>query len=263
VPRQFVVPLDGSELAERAVPVADALAQRVGAGLVLASVASKGVDPHEEYLASVARGVRSPAALEVVNSTDVASSILEVARQAGEATICMTSHGRGRVRWAMVGSVAEAVLAANDEPMFVVGPRCAADWPGSATTLDVCVDASPTSALVIGPACDWASALGLEVAVATVFHPLDVVDEEHPERVLESALELVRAEGLDGSAIVLRGRYVAGALADLADEQPAALLAMMTNARGGFERFVLGSVTMGTVNLAPCPVLVLDRPAAE
>ena len=47
-PKTFVVPLDGSEFAERALPVAEAMADRIGGGLLLVSAQYHGpLDPHE------------------------------------------------------------------------------------------------------------------------------------------------------------------------------------------------------------------------
>ena len=60
--------------------------------------------------------------------------------------------------------------------------------------------------------------------------------------------------------VTLRGSYVAGTIADFARTLPATLLATNTSGRGGIARVVLGSVAMGVVSLAPCPVLVTPSP---
>ena len=60
-------------------------------------------------------------------------------------------------------------------------------------------------------------------------------------------------------AHLLRANYVAGKLADYADDLPAALMAINSHARTGFQRFSLGSETMAVLHLAPCPVLVVHR----
>ena len=52
-PKTIVVPLDGSEFAERALPVAKAIADRIGGGLLLVSASYRGpLHPHE-YLDEV------------------------------------------------------------------------------------------------------------------------------------------------------------------------------------------------------------------
>ena len=67
---------------------------------------------------------------------------------------------------------------------------------------------------------------------------------------------------------MLQATYVPGALADYADELPAMIVETGTHSRHGFSRFAVGSVTMGLVQLATCPVLVAcgtgpDRPESE
>jgi nucleotide-binding universal stress UspA family protein len=66
----------------------------------------------------------------------------------------------------------------------------------------------------------------------------------------------IAGEGVSASPVLLRNGYPAGAIVDLAEALPAALVAMTTHTRTGLTRFMVGSVTMGVLNSAPCPVLV-------
>ena len=59
---------------------------------------------------------------------------------------------------------------------------------------------------------------------------------------------------------VVEGRVVAELLAR-ARSWPADLIVMGTHGRGGFERWVLGSVTEKVLRQAPCPVLTVPPPA--
>ena len=96
--------------------------------------------------------------------------------------------------------------------------------------------------------------------VVTVRHPLDVDSAEQADALCASmAAQFGRSDPAD--AALVRSGYPAGALADHADELPAAVMAMSSHARSGVPRLALGSVTMGVVHLAPCPVLVAhNRP---
>jgi nucleotide-binding universal stress UspA family protein len=58
----------------------------------------------------------------------------------------------------------------------------------------------------------------------------------------------------------VRSSYPAGALADLAESLAVGLVAMNSHARTGVARIALGSVTMGVVGMARCPVLVVKTP---
>jgi nucleotide-binding universal stress UspA family protein len=60
---------------------------------------------------------------------------------------------------------------------------------------------------------------------------------------------------------VYEGRVVAEIL-ERARAWPADLLVMGTHGRGGFERWVLGSVTEKVLRKAPCPVLTVPPPAS-
>ena len=53
--------------------------------------------------------------------------------------------------------------------------------------------------------------------------------------------------------------YVAGALADFADDLPAAMIVASSHARTGLARVALGSVTMAVLHQATCPLLVDAR----
>ena len=97
--------------------------------------------------------------------------------------------------------------------------------------------------------------------MVVVVHPLDVESAEHPVDLLAP---VAGHFGLDDPTLVtmIRSNYPAGAIADFASDLPAALVAMKCHARTGLARFALGSVTMGTLQLASCPVLVTHRDAS-
>lgn len=255
--KRFVVPLDGSKLAERAIPIATALANRVGGSVTLVSVNFGRLPSLEEHLDALASRIESvPCEHVVVSSLDAAGTIAGIANERADGAICMTTHGRGRLRWAVLGSVAEAVLHRSEGPVVLLGRRCGDGWPGDAHGVGVCIDGSLESEYIIEPACEWAPALGFGIEILTVIHPLDVLDAEHPETLFVPSLDLVRERGLDARTHLVRSRYPAAAIADLAESLPLAMLAMSTHARSGLERFALGSVTMGVLNMARCPVLV-------
>ena len=256
-PRTIVVPLDGSHFAERALRVAQALANRTDAELVVMVAAAGGPDDPQRYLDEVThRSALERAERMVVTDLPAAEAICSVAGGTDDRVVCMTSHGRGGVRWAVLGSVAEDVVALSPRTVVLVGPHCREDWDAPAADVLVAVDGSERSELVVVDARAWAEALRADVRAAIVIHPLDVPDAEHPEELVGPIQDRLRARGLDLEVAVLRASLPAGALADYATDVRASMIAMTAHARSGFARVALGSVTMGTVNLAPCPVLV-------
>jgi len=143
--RSILVATDLSDLGNSAVPHAYALARRAGTRVELCHV-------HERSLAVPAYGLpddrqaipaerrreleRRLAALvprqaddlgivshvTVIDGGAPAEQILMAARRLGADAIVVSSHGRGGVSRALLGSVAEAVIRGSDRPVYVVRP---------------------------------------------------------------------------------------------------------------------------------------------
>ncbi len=138
-PRRIVVPLDGSELGERALGPAAALAGAFGAQLVLlravpfviGSMGIPGLDATvavgldaalaeaaSEYLGALSD--RYPGSVAAVRRGDAGSAIVEFAKSEGADLVVMSTHGRsGLARWTL-GSVAGYVLGATRTPTLLV-----------------------------------------------------------------------------------------------------------------------------------------------
>ncbi len=130
-----VVPLDGSELAERSLPHVEYLAQTLSLDVVLVRAVS-GTYPAafpveelerqaSEYLDRVARRLRDRG---VNVKTQVlygaaAPAVGQFAQDNPQSIIVITTHGRsGITRWLM-GSVAEALIRSSGDPVMVVPAR--------------------------------------------------------------------------------------------------------------------------------------------
>ena len=131
------VPLDGSMLAESALPVAAEMAMTAGARMILlrAAVAHtyRGHDPieaqvtvvreAETYLGEVAARVRALGVKEVCSSMwygEPATAIVEAAAFNHADLIVMTTHGRTGLGRLVMGSVAESVLRGTTIPILVL-----------------------------------------------------------------------------------------------------------------------------------------------
>jgi nucleotide-binding universal stress UspA family protein len=140
--RQILVPLDGSAFAERAIPVADALAASTGAALALVRVVEvvapgdhePGVvsylDEHritvaQEYVArmATATGLGRPVTGEAYLASDVAAGILARATDIGADVIVMTSHGESWPLGTALGSTAARLTREAACPLLVIGPH--------------------------------------------------------------------------------------------------------------------------------------------
>ena len=139
-----VVPLDGSELAELALPYAEELATVLSLQVLLVRVArtdhpafsyaqfagqmpdfaSGLVGEAARYVEVVSAGLRNRGLIvrhQVLRGAP-APALLDLAQETPRNLIAMTSHGRsGLTRW-MMGSVAEALIRGSGAPVLVVRP---------------------------------------------------------------------------------------------------------------------------------------------
>jgi nucleotide-binding universal stress UspA family protein len=67
-----------------------------------------------------AERLRIEAHVTVVDGGAPADAIVQTARRLGADAICVTSHGRSGLRKTLLGSVAEAIVAASEIPVYVV-----------------------------------------------------------------------------------------------------------------------------------------------
>jgi nucleotide-binding universal stress UspA family protein len=260
IPKTIVVPLDGSVFAQRALSVAAPLAGRLGADLLLMGApVDESPDTVRSYLETVAAFAADvPIDVCVVPDGTPKDAISRVADDGPDRMVCMTTHGRGRFRWAALGSVAEEVVRSSTRPLLLVGPHSILPSPAERSgQVVLCVDGSSAAQAAVGPACEWARALDCELTLTYVAYPLDVQDALHPDEFVAPLEEPLRAEGIPFHTRLVRGYYPAGALLDVVSDPPATLAVMAAHGRKGLARMALGSVTMGVVNSAPCPILVV------
>jgi nucleotide-binding universal stress UspA family protein len=159
----ILVPLDGSTLAEMALPKATELAQASGATILLVRAAEArslpGLDPTEgqvrvvdeaeRYLAGVAERLAAEGTRNVATAVwygPPSAAIIDAARLREIDLIVMTTHGRTGIPRLLFGSVAESVLRGTHVPILLIRPAEAAveppagsaearPWRGSGVTL--------------------------------------------------------------------------------------------------------------------------------
>ena len=261
----ILVPLDGSQAAERALVPALELVRRTGVPL---RVLSRALPDETEALAEYVSGVADRHAAvtdietQVVDGEDIPDAIAEGLEPG--TLVCMSSHGRGGLARAVMGSVAEALLRTLGRPVLVVGPHVAEDHT-LAGRIVACVDGSDESERALDPALRWAATLGRPLWLIEVGDPGSDVegvtkgDAFESAHVARLAHELGGVEGWD----VLHDKHPAHALVDMAAAEPTALLVMATHGRTGWDRLRLGSVTTATLHRATVPVLVVSAAPAR
>jgi nucleotide-binding universal stress UspA family protein len=154
----ILVPLDGSQFAEQALPLALSIANRAGAGLEIMRVHDICTveDPHsgwapynpaedamlreqeQTYLDSIARRLGSAATAPVTSALKVglvADRILDHVRTKPVDLIVMTTHGRGPISRFWLGSVTDELLRHAPVPILMIRPRGDAEVRESEPTL--------------------------------------------------------------------------------------------------------------------------------
>lgn len=294
--RTILVPLDGSNLSEQALPLAQRLAAATGAGLELVRV-HRTATAWEVYTDAMAGGLAPvpdatpeeagyldewasqarAAGLEVSTSLldgDVAPAIARRARAVADLVI-MTTHGRGPVSRFWLGSVADELLRTLDRPILLIRPTMEASAiagrPPFRRVL-IPLDTSEGSAIAIEAAIALGSAETeyvllhvVDVPVPTVAVPIPMGAEAEPAEVqasrvaerLEGIAAGLRARGLKVRTRVEIGGGAAKGILDVAERETPDLIAMATHGPRRVERMLLGSVADKIVRASEEPVLVV------
>jgi nucleotide-binding universal stress UspA family protein len=187
---------------------------------------------------------------------DPARLIVDEAGTESDTLIVMCTHGRAGVgRWVM-GSVTDKVLHSATSPLWIVRAR-----PGARPLEDVKLDSiilpldgSALSEQIVPHAVALAKALELMIRPVRVTAG-DRTDAHEADHLRQMGARLLRQGVLAVEERVLHGDPGA-AIVELTEELPNALVAMTTHGRSGVGRWVLGSVTNRVVRYGAGPVLV-------
>lgn len=197
--RPVIVPLDGSDLSERALPVARAflpagaelvLVRVVPASSALAEIAVRDVLSAEEIDQAIQDEARQESeetlqklaaqgakARLVVADGDPETEIVRVAHEAGASLIVMATHGRGALGRFTYGSVTDRVARTAKVPVLVVraDERLDVNAAGLAAVRRLLVpyDGSEIAAQAIPVAAAYAAQLGAEVHLLRSVNPVN------------------------------------------------------------------------------------------
>ncbi|MBR9988518.1 MAG: universal stress protein [Gemmatimonadetes bacterium] len=314
MPRLLMVPLDGSTFAEQALPLALAIARRTRARLHLVRVrASLPLVPDdarsEAYLKRMVGLIEPELPGRVTHAvlTDeygpleypppapdtAAGALCRYAEDNDAAVIVIATHGRGGLKRAWLGSVADALVRIATRPVLLIRPEDGAF--GAAASADrglghivIPLDGSEVAEEVIPHARVLGEAFAARYTLVRVVSPLtwDVSTGEFAgraaeplpplsraaaEQYLEQVAKRMRADGLVVNTHVIMSPSPASAIIDYATAHAADLVAMVTSGHGRVKRLLLGSVADKIVRGGTTAVLVCNaqrlahsaEPAAE
>ncbi len=287
--KKILVPLDGSQLSQRALEPAIAMSKQVGAELLLmrtpvvdtlsfAATGSKLAEAHNDalvYLETIRKSNEQPdlnIQTQIVEG-DVAGAIVDTALSEQADLIVMSTHGySGLTRW-VLGSVTEKVLRSAPCPVLAVR---AARHPQKVL---ITLDGSPLSDRAIEPGIAVAQSLNATVTLLRAVPRVAINEkiDEHErglsrrmqEDLIEEAQDYLhtRSASYASTGVAIKSEVRIGlpaeTILEYIETYGTDLIGMATHGRTGLKRWVYGSVTAKVLRSVNCSLLVIRPTDAE
>jgi nucleotide-binding universal stress UspA family protein len=298
--RLVMVPLDGSRFAEQALPLALGVARRSGAKLHLVAVRPSfpvdfdglGADSYLEHVISqieseypggidyaVIRDELGALAYPPPAPDSVAGMLARHAEELHAGLVLMSTHGRGGLRRAWLGSVADALVRLSSVPVLLVKPHddqfsIAAAADRGLDHILVPLDGSANAESALPLALELGEVFGAHYTLLRVMVPLpytaqyDVLagayldqpsyptQREAAETYLEEIAAPLRSRGLSVATQVVQHGSAAAAIVEHAGAHAVSLIVIASSGAGRVRRLLLGSVADKVVRGADIPVMV-------
>ncbi len=294
--RHVLVPLDGSVLAESALPAAAATAAAFKASITLFHVLEEWAPetvhghPHltagdqaQAYLTEVAkrpllRNLTVECHVHRARTEDVADSIMAHADELGADLVVLSTHGRGGLKDFLFGSIAFRALARGRTPILLVNPTAAGESPDFLcrrilVPLDGTEAHEPSLPVAARLARGWKAAVHLAVVVPTagtlsghgaaagVLMPMATramldLAEEDAAEYVKGVRARLAGEDLAVTWSVIRGEPT-DCLVEAARKAEADVVVMATHARKALESFWSGSQTPKLMQRLGRPILLV------
>lgn len=295
--RTLLVPLDGSQFAEHALPLALSIAKRaatdvelvrvyepvtesdVGASNVFAANEAKFKEA-TEYLENLIPRIASwgvPLKHQVFRGRP-ADSLFGRAEYLQPSLVVMATHGRGPLSRAWLGSVADDLMRRLPTPLILVRPT--SDDPNLMDEVPVRrilipLDGSDVAEQVVGPAVALGKVmdsdfrllrivprevLGFDDFVSSQAHKMRLPFSPEAEESASTYLRHVwttKGSGADAAIRVVTEVNPASWILQDSSRFDVDLIAIATHGRGGIARLFLGSVVDKVVRGASVPVMVI------
>ena len=291
--KNIMLPVDGSHFSELALPLAVQIARKSAARLHIVRVHVSGVqtaeavisENYEELVRDWERDALSAARARATElGVDTTAELLEgpivdglqrFISAAGIDLVVMTTHGRGGIRRAVMGSVAEQCVRRTEVPILMIHPRSERDEVTTSVRelkrILVPLDGSAESEAVLPHAVRLAQLAGAEIVLTRVATaPFDIaitigvealkdyLDRlRHQAETYLIAVKQTLPKDLPVTYIARGAERAPQAIVDIAESQKADLIAMATHGRTGWARVAIGSVAESVLHKSATPVLLI------
>lgn len=284
--KRLLVPLDGSELAERALPYAEAIAKTRGSEVLLFTVSiafAEQLDrPMKAYLELKAKELQSQGikASSAVSYGNVPDEIVGFADKNNIDLIVISTHGYSGIKRWVLGSVARKVLYGTGIPVLLVKSKAPKVSQVELKKLLLPLDGSPFSESPIPFIERLIKDTGAEIFLTLVCepplvpsygdHPINPTWEKHRDAVwaeakqqaaeyLKSMETRLKKQGMKVGGQVLSGELgrVAETILQAAQKEGVDLIVMATHGRSAVSRWVYGGIANRIAEQSVHPVLLI------
>ncbi len=286
---KILVPLDGSALAEVALPYAEELAGRLGSEVRVVCVIESARAPYrhmqQTYLDRMVKVIKRAAKIYADKPVEVKSAILvgnpaeKIVEYAAKENISMTviaTHGQTGIKQWTLGSIADKVVRATHCPVAIIragNTRPDIRKKGILNKALLPLDGSKEGEAVIPFIEEFAAKLKAEVtlfqAVPSGYYTCSAdgscyinYDQKQIDRDKASAktyLDRVgtrlKHKGITATSVVVEGD-AAEEIIKFANKMDADLVAMSTHGRSGLSRLVMGSVAERVLRDGNTPLML-------
>ncbi|MFP3976044.1 MAG: universal stress protein [Dehalococcoidia bacterium] len=281
---RLLVPLDGSELAEGALPFVEELARKFSSEIILLTACEPGdymERPLRAYLEKREEEFQSLGlnASPVVVQGDAADEILEFSEMSNIGLIAISTHGRSGIssRWPL-GSIANKVVQGSSIPVLLIKSEkleTVYSQRGMEKIL-VPLDGSKLAEVSLPYVEELAKVMGSEVTLIRVIEPIDSMarpfigsmesdlkaeEEKRAVAYLKEKEKELRDKGVTVKAESLHGK-AAEEVVKYADDKSVSLIVQATHGYSGITKWLFGVITTKIVEEASQPILLV-RPKVE
>jgi nucleotide-binding universal stress UspA family protein len=193
----ILVPLDGSRMAESALPAAESIARNFHASICLLHIVEEDA-PHEIHgehhlsnldeartfldgiiVRNFSNGIQVEARIEQDKSSRVAAKIAEVSVDLNADLIVLCTHGQGGLKELLFGSIAQNVLSSAVIPVLLVPPLMVETAsPFTCQQILVPLDGTPDHEMGLNAATIIASVYGAKIHLLLVVRTSQTLTEK-------------------------------------------------------------------------------------
>lgn len=294
--KHILVPLDGSGLAEAAIPPAVALSQKLGSEITLLHIIEKNApqEVHGEkhltneedahiYLRKIARksidpGIDVSTHVHSEEVSQVARSIVEHSEEFNPDLIIICAHGASGLHQFVVGSIPQQVISAGSVPVLLLQPEEDNEYQNiKFERLLVALDGEKAHDYSLVVASELAKAIGAELHLVRVVPTLSTLSAEEAATgtllptATNAILDIAEEEAceymqeklndLEAKKIVATGEVERGdpaaEVVKSADNQKVDMIILGTHGKKGIDALWAGSVAPQIYSRTHLPILLV------